>query len=90
MAQCSNPVSCQTAKRELCNCECRGQSHGKLRGGLDSPDGEVRRRTEEDLNILRTQQAELKKQKSRERRMKRRVMGLASVPLPVGTSIATE
>ena len=69
MAICSNPVQCQTAKREECTCACSGANHGILRKMLENPDthGEAEQRLEE----LKELQAEMKKAKKVERRKKR-------------------
>jgi len=69
MPECSNPVQCQLAKRELCTCACGGANHGVLRKMMDNP--ETREDAELQLTELRKHQAELKKQKRIERRKKR-------------------
>jgi len=69
VVECSNPVSCQTAKREECRCDCGGANHGKLRGLLDNP--ETQHDGETQLAELRSHQEELKKAKRVERRKKR-------------------
>ncbi len=69
MPECSNPVQCQMAKRELCTCACDGANHGKLRRLLDNP--ETHEDAELQLTELRKHQAELKKQKRIDRRKKR-------------------
>jgi len=69
MPECTNPVQCQTAKRELCTCGCGGANHGILRKLLDNP--ETQAEGEEKLAELRKRQAELKKTKRAARRQKR-------------------
>ena len=69
MPNCSNPVQCQMAKRELCTCACGGANHGILRKMMDNP--ETREDAELQLAELRKRQTELKKQKRIERRKKR-------------------
>lgn len=69
MPDCSNPVQCQMAKRELCTCACGGANHAKLRVMMDNP--ETREDAELQLTELKKHQAELKKAKRIERRKKR-------------------
>ena len=69
MAECTNPVQCQTAKRVECTCGCGGSNHAKLRQLLDNP--ETQAEGEEKLAELRKVQAELKKSKRLARRQKR-------------------
>lgn len=71
MPECSNPIQCQTAKREECTCSCGGANHGVLRKYLDSGVPEERQEGEEKLRALRESQATLKKKKRKERREKR-------------------
>ena len=66
MPRCSSPVSCQLAKRELCNCACGGANHGILRARMENP--ETREQAEQELAELRKQQVEEKKRKKVERR----------------------
>lgn len=69
MAECTNPVQCQTAKRVECTCGCGGANHSILRKLLDNP--ETQADGEEKLAELRKHQEELKKAKRKERREKR-------------------
>ena len=71
MPGCSNPIQCQTAKRELCTCACGGANHSILRKYLDSLIPEEKALGEERLKELREAQATLKAQKRRERRQRR-------------------
>jgi len=69
MPECSNPVQCQTASRELCTCACGGANHAELRQLLNNPSTQAE--GEEKLAELRKVQTELKKTKRVERRKKR-------------------
>ena len=69
MAQCSNPVQCQLAKRPECTCDCEGANHSRLRTMMSNP--ETQQQAEEQLSELRQHQAELKKQNRIDRRKKR-------------------
>ena len=72
MPRCSNPIPCQLAKRELCNCDCQGANHSRLRKLMESGDPETRANAELQLGELKVEQAKLKKEKKKERRLKRR------------------
>jgi len=71
MAQCSNPIGCQMAKREECLCDCRGANHGRLRLRLADSNPEVAAQAQQELVDLRITQAKLKKDKSKTRRLRR-------------------
>ena len=71
MPECSNPVQCQTSKRDLCTCACGGIYHQKLSKLLNNP--ETQTQGEELLKELRVKQAELKKVKRTQRRQRRAV-----------------
>ena len=71
MPQCSNPIQCQTAKREECTCDCHGANHSILRKYLDSDQPEERHEGEALLEALRETQKGLKATKRKERRQKR-------------------
>ena len=71
MPECTNPVQCQTAKREECTCGCGGANHSILRAGLESKDPEVHKQAEEKLEELKQHQVVLKKLKRKERKQKR-------------------
>ena len=69
MPNCSNPLQCQMAVRELCTCDCRGANHSILRKLFDNP--ETKSEGREKLEELKQHQAELKKVKRVERRKRR-------------------
>ena len=71
MPDCSNPIQCQLARRELCTCACQSKNHGILRRYLDSSIPEERTLGEEKLKELREHQVALKAQKRKERRQRR-------------------
>ena len=71
MADCTNPVQCQIAKRVECTCGCNGANHGKLRSLLDSEIQTEQVDGVEKLAELRKHQEELKKVKRVDRRKKR-------------------
>ena len=71
MPECSNPVQCQTAKREECTCDCGGANHGVLRKLLESDDPSTQAQAEEQLSVLKQTQAKLKKEKRVARRQRR-------------------
>lgn len=69
MTECSNPVSCQMAKRVECTCDCNGANHGKLRQKMD--DLNTKEEAEQELAELKAKQEVLKQQKRKVRRQKR-------------------
>ena len=69
MPNCSNPLQCQMAVRELCTCDCKGANHSILRKLFDNPETKVEGK--EKLEELKQRQAELKKAKRVERRKRR-------------------
>jgi len=69
MANCSNPVQCQMAKRPLCTCDCKGSNHSILRLKLE--DSVTHNDAVRDLEALRQLQANLKKDKKKQRRENR-------------------
>jgi len=69
MPECTNPVQCQTAKREECTCGCDGANHSILRQLLNNPETQADGETK--LAELKSQQTELKKSKRVERRKRR-------------------
>ena len=69
MVGCSNPVSCQMAKRVECSCECHGANHGILRVAIENPD--TREAATQQLDNLKVEQANIKKEKKLARRKAR-------------------
>ena len=71
MPQCSNPVQCQMARRVECTCECLGANHAVLRLAMENPD--TKAEAEQQLDNLKVEQANLKKEKKLARRKARAV-----------------